>query len=59
LANGSVILETYDEAVMVNDVTMMGRIEKTSGFIPMPPSGQLSTCNITLIRKWIEQGKPE
>jgi cytochrome c5 len=59
LANGGIILETYAEAILVDDATMVGCIEQTSGYIAMPPSGQLSTCSITLIKKWIEQGKPE
>jgi hypothetical protein len=59
LANGGVILQTYNDAILVDDVTLMGCIEQSSGFSPMPPSGQLSTCSITLIRKWIENGKPE
>ena len=59
IANGGVILETYDLSVQVDDATMIGCIEQTSGYSPMPPSGQLSDCNITKIKKWIEQGKPE
>jgi cytochrome c5 len=59
IANGGVILETYQSSILVDDATMIGCIEQTSGYSPMPPAGKLSNCSITQIKKWIEQGKPE
>lgn len=40
---------------------LLGVVQQDAGFKPMPPYGSkpLSACNITAIRKWIENGTPE
>ncbi len=40
---------------------LLGVVRQDVGFKPMPPYGSkpLSACNITAIRKWIENGTPE
>ena len=38
----------------------LGSIQQTAGYSPMPQnSGQLSSCDITAIEKWILQGYPD
>jgi hypothetical protein len=42
---------------IVNDGRLLGSIQHTSGFSPMPDgSAKMNACNITKIRKWIQAG---
>jgi hypothetical protein len=62
IANGGVILESYQEAFVVDDNDLIAAIEHT-GSDPvkyMPQGGsKLSDCNIGIIKKWIATGKTE
>jgi len=57
-ARGGVILENYDGVKNVaQNGRLFGAISRNAGFVPMPKDApKLSECNITLIRKWIENG---
>lgn len=37
---------------------LLGVVKHLAGYRPMPPSGQLSDCQISQINKWITNGKP-
>lgn len=37
---------------------LLGSISHQTGYVAMPQGGKLSDCNITQIRKWIENGTP-
>ncbi|MBN8577770.1 MAG: hypothetical protein J0L66_12565 [Cytophagales bacterium] len=51
-------LTTYAKVLKyVNDGSLMGSINFSSGFSPMPKnSGKMSACDIQKIRLWIEAG---
>lgn len=59
---GGIILSDYNTvsnvaATKVNGVSRMsGVIRRLPGFSPMPPSGNLSECDIRRIEIWIENG---
>lgn len=61
-ANGGVNLSTYTNIEEVANTTLnakswlSGVINKDPGFVPMPPSGTLSFCDIRKIELWISQG---
>jgi uncharacterized membrane protein len=61
--SGGVDLSTYSKIDNYATQTrngipiLSGVINKKSGFRPMPPSGNLTQCNIRTIDLWIEQGK--
>lgn len=52
-------LDTY-EGVKAAAVSgkLVGSIERSSGFRPMPPSGPLSPCDVTIIKSWVTDGTP-
>ncbi len=62
LANGGVILDSYQEAFVVDDSILIASVEHTG---PNPvtymPQGEamLNDCNINTLKKWIANGKPE
>ena len=37
---------------------LYGSISGAAGYKKMPPSGQLTTCDIAIIKKWIDVGMP-
>jgi mono/diheme cytochrome c family protein len=58
---GGVDFNTYTgvKATATNG-SLLGSIEHTSGFSPMPQNGnKLSTCNINIIKAWIDAGAPD
>jgi mono/diheme cytochrome c family protein len=61
-ANGGVILEGYAQVAAYAQTlrngtpVLLGVIKRLSGFQPMPPGFSLSTCDISKIELWIEQG---
>ena len=62
LANGGIILDSYQEAYLVDDSTLIASIEHTgSNPVTYMPQGEamLSECNINTIKKWIATGKAE
>jgi len=58
--SGGVILSTHaGAAIVANNGLLFGTISHAQGFKPMPQSGnKLSSCNIKLIKKWIDNGAP-
>ena len=59
VAEGGVILDDYTFASSVDDQTLIGSIEHTSGYIAMPPTSKISDCSINTIKIWIQNGKPQ
>jgi cytochrome c5 len=56
-ASGNVSLHNYAAVKSnVDNGKLNGAINHLSGFVPMPPSGKLNSCNLTIIRKWIDNG---
>lgn len=61
-ANGSVDLSNYTQVKYYSETLrngipiIMGALNHTVGFKPMPPSGILSTCQIRTFELWISQG---
>ena len=54
LSNYSGLIET------IKNNKLMGSIKHSSGYIAMPQNGgQLSTCEITAVQKWINSGYPD
>ncbi len=52
-------LDTYagvKAAVMAG--RMLGAIQHLTGYLPMPPGGSLSTCDIKKIKAWVNAGYP-
>lgn len=54
-------LNSHTEVIKyVNDGTLMGSINHSSGFSAMPKNGsKLSACEITKIQDWIDSGAPD
>lgn len=59
IAEGGVILDNYASAILVDDALMIGCVEQSSGYSPMPPVGKISDCGINQIKLWIQNGKPQ
>ncbi len=57
MAEGGVILDTYANAILVDNTLMIGCVEHTSGYSPMPPVGKISDCGINQLKLWIQNGK--
>ena len=57
-ASGSIRLDSYPEVQKyVKDGSLMGSINQSSGFSPMPKnSGKLTACQIETIQNWINSG---
>lgn len=58
--SGGIAMGTYttDKAIAVNG-KLYGSISYASGFSPMPKGGnKLSSCQLALIKKWIDAGSP-
>lgn len=61
--SGGVNLNSYDQVKYYSETLrsgtsiLIGAIAHKSGFIPMPPSGMLNTCQIRTFELWISQGK--
>jgi len=61
-ASGSVDLSSYTQVKYYSETLrsgtpiILGATKHISGFVPMPPSGILSTCQIRTIELWISQG---
>ncbi len=55
---GNINLTTYtDVKTQVSNGALLGSIEHTAAFSPMPKGGnKLNNCNVTLIKKWIDAG---
>jgi hypothetical protein len=64
-ASGGVILNSYTQVKFYSDSlrnstpVLLGALSHSAGFIPMPPSGKLSTCQIRTVELWINNGSPE
>lgn len=54
---GNIDLSTYNgiKAVALNG-KLVGSVEQTTGFSPMPKGGKLSDCQIKQIKKWVAAG---
>lgn len=54
---GNVLLDNYDN---IRNVAVSGKlygsVAHLPDYVPMPQGGKLSNCNITQIKKWIENG---
>lgn len=56
---GGIDLTTYTNVkTQVTNGNLWGSVSQSTGFIPMPVGGALSTCELTQIRKWIDLGAP-
>jgi uncharacterized membrane protein len=60
LASGNVALDSYSGIKAAADNgSLLGSIEHTPGFAKMPQNlPQLSSCDRTIIKMWIENGTP-
>jgi hypothetical protein len=63
-ASGGVNLSSYalvvaNSALRGDTPIILGSLKHTAGFIPMPPSGILTTCQIRTMELWINNGMPE
>jgi hypothetical protein len=58
--SGGILLESYNDVkAVVPGAKLMNAIQyKTGGSRNMPPSGQMSTCDIARIEAWINLGTP-
>ncbi|MDD2963960.1 MAG: c-type cytochrome [Bacteroidales bacterium] len=57
--NGGIRLTNYTEVETIASTgQLIGSITHASGYAAMPPSGQLSDCQISQLKKWIANGKP-
>lgn len=58
--SGGVSLSTY-EAVKAEALNgrLEGVVNHSGAYYQMPPSGQLSTCKLNQIAKWVRQGMPQ
>ena len=58
LASGGVVLDTYEDALVVaQNGQLLGAITQSPGFSPMPQGApQLPNCEIEVIRQWMEDG---
>ena len=45
-AEGGVVLDSYEAASAVDDITMLGCINHESGYVQMPPAGKMGDCGI-------------
>src|SRR5450432_29100 len=56
-----ILLDNYNALKFyAQDGELYGAISHASGFRPMPDDGgKISDCNITLIKKWIDNGTPQ
>lgn len=57
---GNIVLDTYNKVIpYVNDGSLMGSINHTGGFAPMPPSSQkIPSCEIEKLQAWVNDGAP-
>lgn len=54
---GNVLLDNYDNIRNAAESgRLYGSVAHLQGYSPMPQGGKLSDCNITQIKKWIENG---
>jgi hypothetical protein len=53
-------LENYDDIIIsVKNGKLMGSINQTSGYVPMPNGGgKLPDCEIAQLQKWIDNNTP-
>ena len=50
-------LSSYEGATAVNEEQLLGSIQHSSGYIPMPQgSTQLDECSINTLQAWYNQG---
>ena len=54
--NGYTQVKYYSETLRNGTPIIVGALRHKSGFIPMPPSGILNTCQIRTVELWISQG---
>lgn len=55
--SGGVRLENYFQIKsQADNGKLIGSVEHQTGFSSMPPSGKLPECQITVLKKWIEDG---
>lgn len=58
--NADLNLESYSSVVnAITQKNLVKHLKSESGFSPMPPAGKIRDCEILLIEKWINAGKPE
>ncbi|HEX8038389.1 MAG TPA: c-type cytochrome domain-containing protein [Chryseosolibacter sp.] len=60
-ASAGIRLDSYSAVVKkVNDGTLMGSINQSAGFSPMPKNaGKMPACEIRKIQNWIDTGSPD
>lgn len=58
-SSGGVVLDNYTPvASSALSGKLFGSINHDAGYVPMPPSGNLSNCDKALIKSWIDKGAP-
>ena len=56
-ASGNVLLNSYANIkVLADNGRLLGSIKSSPGFVAMPPSRKLSTCEISAFQNWITKG---
>lgn len=57
IRQAGISLEGYNNVLFYAENTLLvGSTSREPTFIPMPPTGPLSTCDMRLIRAWVNQG---
>lgn len=57
---GGIVIAGYDDMVaLAENGSLMGSIRYETGYAKMPTNQQLSTCNIDMLQKWIDDGFPD
>lgn len=57
--SGGISLDTYASVKTVaNNGRLYGSISHASGYVAMPQSGTMSSCDIKKIKAWIDAGAP-
>lgn len=58
-AGGGYDFSTYNGVLTaVSNTKLLGSVQHSTGYKPMPKNSQLSTCDINAIEKWVNAGAP-
>jgi hypothetical protein len=58
--SGGIITSNYEGlSIVAKNGRLYGAVSRQQGFLPMPDGAdQLSTCDLTKIKKWVDAGSP-
>ena len=54
--NGIKLQNYMDVMTVVKNGRLMGAVNHSDGFVPMPDGGKLPNCEIAQLQKWIDSG---